>query len=113
MAAIVIMAGLAIADKVDKKKEQKRQKQLNDDQRYRDLQVETDRRLKRTQSGNVITEEGNEEDEEDEAPPSYDYIVGVRRDTGAGTSSRDTKRTERPKSWWRPGSRSNASKSVA
>jgi hypothetical protein len=51
MAAIFIVAGLAIADKVEKKKEQKRQKKARDEARYRELQIETNRRLARQNSG--------------------------------------------------------------
>ena len=50
MAAIFIVAGLAIADKVEKKKEQKRQKKARDEARYRELQIETNRRLARQNS---------------------------------------------------------------
>lgn len=90
MAAIFIVAGLAIADKVEKKKEAKRQKKANDEARYRELQIETNRRLARRESGNVIenplidyTEEDEEDDEYvqsavDEAkPPAYEDAVQV------------------------------------
>ena len=93
MAAIIIVAGLAIADKVEKKKEQKRQKKARDEARFRELQIETSRRLSRTQSGNVIEHKVEEEDREDEeeelhrenlhnavddtAPPPYEDAVQV------------------------------------
>lgn len=91
MAAIFIVAGLAIADKVEKKKEAKRQKKARDEARYRELQIETNRRLSRTKSGNVVEDtfiENPEEPEEDEndlkqtaiddaSPPPYEDAVQV------------------------------------
>ena len=89
MAAIFIVAGLAIAEKIEKKKEAKRQKKAKDEARYRELQIETDKRLARTQSGNVIENEPaeypEEEDEEDyqqsavddPSPPPYEDAVQV------------------------------------
>lgn len=56
MAAIFIVAGLAIADKVEKKKEQKRQKKARDEARYRELQIETNRRLARQNSGTTTND---------------------------------------------------------
>lgn len=92
MAALFIVAGLAIADKVEKKKEAKRQKKALDEARYRELQIETSQRLARTQSGTIIegafSEEDGEEHEEsaadedarkvavdDVAPPAYEDAV--------------------------------------
>ena len=94
MAAILIVAGLAIADKVEKKKEKKRQKKRDAEARYRELQIETSRRLARTQSGNVIENdyvESPDYEEEDEMqrkasndipPPAYEDAVqiGERRE---------------------------------
>ena len=89
MAAIFIVAGLAIAEKVEKKKEAKRQKKALDEKRYRELQIETTRRLSRTQSGNVIENtfvENPEEAEDDDtlqkvvddpSPPPYEDAVQV------------------------------------
>jgi hypothetical protein len=102
MAAIFIVAGLAIADKVEKKKEQKRQKKARDEARYRELQIETNRRLARQNSGtttNTATSpndisnnsesafvENPEEEEEEEwmnvavddaDPPPYEDAVQV------------------------------------
>jgi hypothetical protein len=99
MAAIFIVAGLAIADKVEKKKEAKRLKKARDEQRYRELQIETNCRLARTKSGNVIENtfiddpehEGNVNESEeqlqssavdDAPPPAYEdaVTVGERRE---------------------------------
>ena len=88
MAAIFIVAGLAIADKVEKKKEAKRQKKARDEARYRELQIETSRRLLHTPSGNVINntlvdQPQEEEDEnmhnavDDSSPPAYEDAVQV------------------------------------
>ena len=95
MAAIFIVAGLAIAEKVEKKKEAKRQKKAKDEARYRELQIETSKRLARTQSGNVVeqtvpensndvvVEDEDDEDEiqhsavDDTAPPPYEDAVQV------------------------------------
>lgn len=105
MAAIFIVAGLAIADKMEKKKEAKRQKKARDEARYRELQMETNQRLARqnsaTDSPNTSTtinspqdtfvENPEEYDEEDEymnttvdngSPPPYEDAVtaGERRE---------------------------------
>ena len=63
---LFIVAGYAIRDKIEKKKEAKRQKKAWDEKRYRELQVETSQRLARTQSGNVIENNFDEEEEGDE-----------------------------------------------
>jgi TFIIF-interacting CTD phosphatase-like protein len=92
MAAIFIVAGLAIADKVEKKREQKRQKKAKDEARYRQLQIETNQRLARTQSGNIIDNSAFVEDSEaldsddpesprsavtEAKPPAYEDAVQV------------------------------------
>ena len=82
---------MAIADKIEKKKEAKRQKKARDEARYRELQIETNRRLARIESGKVIEdtfvenpEEVDEDDDEyqqsavdDTAPPPYEDAVQV------------------------------------
>ena len=94
MAAILIVAGLAIADKVEKKKEMKRKKKADDAARYRELQIETSRRLSRQESGNVIENTYEEEPDsycvgefeketvDDAPPPAYEDAVesGERRE---------------------------------
>lgn len=87
MAAILIVAGFAIAEKVEKKKQKKREKRASDEARYRELQRETSRRLSHSESGNVIdntlfedSEEPVEDDKEktdanDAPPPSYEDAV--------------------------------------
>ena len=66
MAAIFIVAGLVIAEKVEKKKEKKRQKKASAEARYRELQIETTRRLSRRESGNIIENTFAEEPDEDD-----------------------------------------------
>lgn len=86
MAALIVVAGLAIAEKVEKKKAAKRLKKANDEDRYRQLQIETNSRLARTQSGNIIqntfVDEPEQDDQEehlhsavdDDSPPAYDVV---------------------------------------
>ena len=50
MAALLIVGALAIADKVERKKEKKREKKANDEKRYRELQLETNARITRRES---------------------------------------------------------------
>ena len=90
MAALIIAAGFAIADKIDKKKQLKKDKKMKDELRYKELQVETKRRLSRTQSGTIIehTPADDEEttsqpeDERSPSPPPYEDVVeaGARKE---------------------------------
>ncbi|KAF7194269.1 hypothetical protein HII31_04302 [Pseudocercospora fuligena] len=88
MAAVLLVFGaVMLKERVEKSKAQKAQKKELDESRYRDLVEETERRLSRTESGQVIRHQhsGTEsEDElesehlaspvqEDEAPPAYGY----------------------------------------
>ena len=83
MAALIIAAGFAIADKIEKKKQLKKEKKANTELRYKELEVETKRRLSRTQSGTIIehTPADDEdtasqaEDERSPSPPSYEAVV--------------------------------------
>ena len=87
MAALLIVGALAIANKVEEKKERRRSKKANDEKRYRELQVETNQRLARRESGTVIDnslldepEEENENEKEavnDASPPPYEDAVQV------------------------------------
>lgn len=84
MAAIFIVAGIAIADKVEKKREARRRKKALDDQRYRELQLETEKRLastherKHSGAGDVIEHRGDDEDVREGHPPSYESVGGRR-----------------------------------
>lgn len=92
MAALLIVGALAIADKVEQKKEKKRAKKANDEKRYRELQLETNRRLSGTTTTDaalIDNSEGEEEPEEnvkvagdDVPPPAYEDAVqaGARRE---------------------------------
>ena len=90
MAAIFIVAGLMIAEKVEKKKEKKRQKKAAAEARYRELQIETNRRLARRDSGAAIDNSYVEEPDDDEyddanqrlarddvPPPAYEDAVQI------------------------------------
>ncbi|GAB7361919.1 hypothetical protein MBLNU230_g1957t1 [Neophaeotheca triangularis] len=58
MAALLVAAGVAIAQKVSDKKQAKRDKITLDEKRYRNLERETRTRLERTASGRVVGREG-------------------------------------------------------
>lgn len=81
MAALFIAAGIALHEKLERKKEAKRIKKLNDDDRYEELQKDTKKRLARTQSGNVIerpvsrTGSLRESEERSPPPPGYEEVV--------------------------------------
>lgn len=84
MAAIFISVGLVIAEKVSAKKQaRKDKKRARDDQRFQELQADTQQRLARTQSGNVIAAVPDDRDSEDSPrngnrdapPPLYEDVV--------------------------------------
>lgn len=82
MAAVVIAATIAIQDRIEKKREAKRLKKLNDDDRYQVLQDETRKRLSRTQSGNIIERPASPWESasvsgevESPPPPAYHEVV--------------------------------------
>lgn len=91
MAALLIVGMVALAEKIERKKEEKRQKKLAiDEARYKELQVETERRLSRTQSGTIIEYPAEDTDDDEDLrtpdsvapPPSYEDAVqaGERRE---------------------------------
>ena len=102
MAAIFIVAGIAIAEKMEKKRIAKQRKKAHDEARYRELQIETNQRLTRRESANgnnaqapppvledppsSFDENPEEEEVEDEnlhsavdesQPPAYEDAVAV------------------------------------
>lgn len=77
MAAILIAAGFAVAEKIDKKKQAKKEKKAMDERRYRELQAETKQRLARTASGNVVPVD------EDASSESENESEEVRRQGGS------------------------------
>lgn len=80
MAALLVLAGAIIHDKVKEKKEMKRRKVLDDERRLRQLQAETDRKEKRA---GVERNYESEDEKEDEDLPRYEDII----DNGEGSSS--------------------------
>lgn len=92
MAALLIVGALAIADKVEQKKEKKRQKKANDEKRYRELQLETDQRLARRDSVTAVSgarkHEGDFAEEEDEGEEGSDSD-GVKRERDEGWAEED------------------------
>jgi len=79
MAALLVLAGAIIHDKVKEKKEMKRRKVLDDERRLRQLQAETNRKEKRA---GVERNYDSEDEKEDEDLPRYEDIV----DNGEGSS---------------------------
>lgn len=79
MAALLVLAGAIIHDKVKEKKEMKRRKVLNDERRHRELQAEINRKEKRA---GVERNYDSEDEKEDEALPRYEDII----DNGEGSS---------------------------
>lgn len=80
MAALLVLAGAIIHDKVKEKKEMKRRKVLDDERRHRELQAETNRKEKRA---GVERNYDSEDEKEDEDLPRYEDII----DNGEGSSS--------------------------
>jgi hypothetical protein len=85
MAALLIAAGIMIADKVDKKKQARKDKKALDEQRYRELQAETKAYKARRDSVKSDTATDSEDEGQSSrgtmrrAPPSYEEAVGSRR----------------------------------
>lgn len=80
MAALLVLAGAIIHDKVKEKKEMKRRKMLDDERRHRELQAETNRKEKRA---GVERNYDSGDEKGDEALPRYEDII----DNGVGSSS--------------------------
>lgn len=90
MAALFIAAGIALHEKMERKKEAKRIKKLNDDDRYEELQRDTRKRLARTQSGSVVERSvsrtgslKSEEGDRSPPPPKYEDVAGLGGKTGS------------------------------
>lgn len=101
MAALILVAGAALVEKLEKQAALKKAKKDHDDARYKELVEETERRLSlsRTESdGQVIRHESGEEfgaSAEDEAGPSrHEDVVGGetdgRRDSGLVNGRRES-----------------------
>lgn len=91
MAALFIAGAIALQEKLERKKEAKRIKKLNDDDRYEELQKDTRKRLARTQSGNVLerppSRTGSLRNSEDAGPPPPAYHEVVAQGAGAERST--------------------------
>jgi hypothetical protein len=84
MAALLVLAGAIIHDKVKEKREMKRRKVLDDERRHRQLQAE----LNRKESKAAFERNYDSEDEkEDETLPRYEDIVGNGEGGSRGNAS--------------------------
>jgi len=79
MAALIILAGAMIHDRITEKKEAKRRKTLEMERNYRHLQAETERREKAAVERNYESED----EKEDEPLPRYEDVI----DNGEGSSA--------------------------
>lgn len=83
MAALLIVAGALVHDKIKTKKEMKRRKVLDDErERRRQVQAEMNRNSKETQTA-VRRNYDSEDEKEDESLPRYEDVV----DNGEGSSN--------------------------
>jgi len=80
MAALIILAGAMIHERITEKKEAKRRKNLETERKYRQLQAETGRRAEKAA---VERNYDTEDEKEDEALPRYEDVVG----SGEGSSA--------------------------
>lgn len=80
MAALIILAGAMIHDRITEKKEAKRRKNLEIERKYRQLQAETERRAEKSA---VERNYESEDEKDDEALPRYEDVTG----DGEGSSA--------------------------
>ena len=80
MAALIILAGAIIHERITEKKEVKRRKNLETERKHRQLQAETGRR---TEKAAVERNYESEDEKEDEPLPRYEDVTG----DGQGSSS--------------------------
>jgi hypothetical protein len=80
MAALIILAGAMIHDRITEKKEVKRRKNLENERKYRQLQAETERRAEKAA---VERNYVSEDEKEGESLPRYEDVVG----SGEGSSA--------------------------
>lgn len=89
MAALLIVAGAMVHDKIKTKKEMKRRRVL-DDERERRRQVQAEMNRKETQTA-VQRNYDSEDEKEDESLPRYEDVVtngeGISSSNGSGSSS--------------------------
>ncbi|KAK5720582.1 hypothetical protein LTR17_014838 [Elasticomyces elasticus] len=83
MAALLITASLAIADKIDQKKQARKDKKAHDELRYRELEAETKASISKHEASNgnssgSPTNEGMQQRtrrNDPQGPPSYEDAV--------------------------------------
>jgi hypothetical protein len=80
MAALIILAGAMIHERITEKKEAKRRKNLEIERKYRQLQAETKRR---SEKAAVERNYDSEDEKEDETLPRYEDVAG----SGEGSSA--------------------------
>lgn len=81
MAALLVLAGAIINDRIKEKKQMKRRKELDDERRYRQLQAaEIERREKKAA---VARNYDSEDEKEGEALPRYEDVIN----NGEGSSN--------------------------
>ena len=83
MAALIILAGAMIHDRITEKKEAKRRKTLEMERNYRQLQAATARREKAAVERNYESED----EKEDEPLPRYEDIAGSGEGSSAAAAS--------------------------
>jgi hypothetical protein len=83
MAALIILAGAMIHDRITEKKEVKRRKNLENERKYRQLQAATERR---TEKAAVERNYDSEDEKEDEPLPRYEDVAGSGEGSGAATA---------------------------
>jgi hypothetical protein len=84
MAALIILAGAMIHDRITEKTEVKRRKNLETERKYRQLQAETDRRAEKAA---VERNYDSEDEKEDEPLPRYEDIAGSGEGSSAAAAS--------------------------
>lgn len=101
MAALLVLAGAIINDRIKEKKENKRRKVLDDERRHRELQAETARREKKAM---VERNYDSEDEKEDEALPRYEDVINNGEGSsgsGSGAASSMSPSSEAPPDYGR------------
>lgn len=110
MAAVLLVFGaVMLKERVEKSKAAKREKKELDESRYRDLVEETERRLSRVESGQVIRHQHSGSESEDElesehvaspihedgAPPAYEYHGQRNTELSDESTSKEARKKKR------------------
>lgn len=86
MAALIILAGAMIHDRITEKKEAKRRKNLEIERNYRQLQAETARKEKAAVERNYESED----EKEGEPLPRYEDVTGSGEGSSASAATAPT-----------------------